>query len=113
MRWGGVLLALFIVLHILHFTTGTSGSRRRFAEGDVYGNVGRGFRIWWVAVFYVMAMIALGLHLYHGAWSSLRTLGSRSRRRNPLHRRDRARRRRPRLARASRSCRSPCLRGLS
>jgi succinate dehydrogenase / fumarate reductase cytochrome b subunit len=31
--------------------------------------------VWWVAAFYLVAMGALGLHLYHGAWSSLRTLG--------------------------------------
>ena len=74
MRVGGVLLALFIVLHILHFTTLTL-QPAPMAGGDVYGNVIASFRIWWVTAFYVIAMIALGLHLYHGAWSSARTLG--------------------------------------
>jgi len=81
MRWGGVLLIAFIVLHILHFTTGQldpAGVHSRVdAAGhrDVYGNVVASFHIWWVTAFYVVAMIALGLHLYHGAWSSVRTLG--------------------------------------
>ncbi len=76
MRWGGALLLVFIVLHLLHFTTGTVRPTGRFAPGDVYANVVGSFRIWWVTVFYVVAMIALGFHLYHGAWSSARTLGA-------------------------------------
>ena len=44
-------------------------------DRDVYGNIVASFRIWWVAAFYIVAMMALGLHLYHGAWSSVRTLG--------------------------------------
>jgi succinate dehydrogenase / fumarate reductase cytochrome b subunit len=76
MRWGGVLLLAFIVLHILHFTTGTIRPAGAFTPGDVYANVTGSFRIWWVTLFYVAAMAALGLHLYHGAWSSVRTLGA-------------------------------------
>ena len=74
MRWGGVLLLVFIVFHILHFTTGTI-QPAPFVAGDVYGNMVGGFRVWWVALFYALAMVALGFHLYHGAWSSARTLG--------------------------------------
>ena len=85
MRWGGVLLAAFIVFHILHLTTGTL--HPAFAAGDVYGNVVSGFRVWPVAVFYIVAMLALGLHLYHGTWSSARTLGVTRPTANPLHRR--------------------------
>lgn len=87
MRWGGALLLLFIVLHILHFTTGTLRPAGAFVEGDVYANVVNSFRIWWVALFYVIAMVFLGLHLYHGAWSSVRTLGATGDSANPLHRR--------------------------
>ena len=75
MRWGGVLLLVFIVLHILHFTTGTV-QPVPFVAGDVYGNLVGGFRVWWVSLFYMIAMLALGFHLYHGAWSSVRTLGA-------------------------------------
>jgi succinate dehydrogenase / fumarate reductase cytochrome b subunit len=92
MRWGGVLLLAFIVVHILHFTTGqidpANWRGRLDAAGrhDVYGNLVASFRIWWVAAFYVLAMIFLGLHLYHGAWSSVRTLGYAKPSPRPLHR---------------------------
>ena len=75
MRWGGALLLVFIVFHILHFTTGTIRPAGIFSSEDVYANVVYSFRIWWVALFYVVAMIALGLHLFHGAWSSVRSIG--------------------------------------
>lgn len=93
MRWGGVLLLVFIVVHILHFTTETvdPGRARGMVDihgnRDVYGNVVASFHVWWVAAFYIIAMIALGLHLYHGAWSSLRTLGYARPSPHPLHRR--------------------------
>jgi len=72
-RWGGVLLLVFIVLHLLHFTFGTI--HPAFDRKDVYGNIVAAFQMWWVAVLYLLAMIGLGLHLYHGTWSSIRTLG--------------------------------------
>ncbi|NUO38599.1 MAG: succinate dehydrogenase cytochrome b subunit [Gemmatimonadaceae bacterium] len=83
MRWGGVLLLVFIVFHILHFTTGTvfpaastpDAMYPAFSHGDVYGNVIAAFRTPWVTAFYVVAMLFLLLHLFHGAWSSVRTLG--------------------------------------
>ena len=93
MRWGGVLLLLFIILHILHFTTGQVDPAHAYggvdAAGhrDVYGNLVASFRLWWVSAFYVLAMIFLGLHLYHGAWSSIRTLGYAKPSPAPLHRR--------------------------
>jgi succinate dehydrogenase / fumarate reductase cytochrome b subunit len=87
MRWGGVLLLVFIVVHILHFTTGTIRPTGLFSPADVYGNIVGSFRIWWVALFYVVAMIALGAHIYHGAWSSVRTIGFAQPSPDPLHRR--------------------------
>jgi succinate dehydrogenase / fumarate reductase cytochrome b subunit len=87
MRWGGVLLLAFIVFHILHFTTGTIRPAGVFTKGDVYANLVAGFRIPWVAAFYVVSMIALGMHLYHGAWSSLRSLGATAPSPHPLKRR--------------------------
>jgi succinate dehydrogenase / fumarate reductase cytochrome b subunit len=93
MKWGGVLLLVFIVVHLLHFTTetidpgGWRGMTDNQGHRDVYGNIIASFRIWWVAAFYIVAMIALGLHLYHGAWSSVRTLGYAKPTAHPLHRR--------------------------
>ncbi len=86
MRWGGVLLLVFIVLHVLHFTTGDWRPAGVFSETDVFSNIVVSFRIWWVALFYIVAMIALGFHLYHGAWSSIRSLGLSQPSRNPLNR---------------------------
>jgi succinate dehydrogenase / fumarate reductase, cytochrome b subunit len=85
MRVGGVLLLVFIVLHVLHFTTLTL-QPVPLAEGDVYGNAIASFRIWWVTLLYVLAMIVLAYHLYHGAWSSVRTLGIERGRLDPFRR---------------------------
>jgi succinate dehydrogenase / fumarate reductase cytochrome b subunit len=87
MRWGGALLLVFIVLHILHFTTGTIRPAGVFSSEDVYANVVTSFRIWWVSLFYVLAMLALGLHLFHGAWSSVRSIGVSPPSPQPLHHR--------------------------
>jgi succinate dehydrogenase cytochrome b subunit len=87
MRWGGVLLLAFIVVHILHFTTGTIRPAGRFTAGDVYTNVVASFRIPWVSAFYLISMVALGLHLYHGTWSSFRSLGAAPPTAHPLRRR--------------------------
>jgi succinate dehydrogenase / fumarate reductase, cytochrome b subunit len=72
-RWGGVLILVFLVYHILHFTLGTVHSS--FVEGDPYHNVVAGFANPLVIVFYELALAAVGLHLYHGIWSSGRSLG--------------------------------------
>ncbi len=87
MRIGGVLLLVFIVVHILHFTTGTIRPAGSFVAGDVYANVVSSFRLWWVTLFYVVAMVALGGHLYHGAWSSARSVGATQPTMNPLQHR--------------------------
>jgi succinate dehydrogenase / fumarate reductase cytochrome b subunit len=93
MRWGGVLLLVFIVVHLLHFTAeridpaGFDGKTDAAGRRDVYGNIVASFRIWWVTALYVASMIALGLHLYHGAWTSIRTLGYAKPSENPLKRR--------------------------
>jgi succinate dehydrogenase / fumarate reductase cytochrome b subunit len=72
-RWGGGLILVFLVYHILHFTIGTVHAS--FVEGDPYHNVATGFTNPLVVLFYEAAMAAVGLHLYHGIWSSGRTLG--------------------------------------
>jgi succinate dehydrogenase / fumarate reductase cytochrome b subunit len=84
-RWSGGLILLFVALHLMHFTTGTI-QPVRFSTYDVYANIVGGFRIWWVSAFYIVSMIALGLHIYHGAWGSFRTLGASRPKPNPLHR---------------------------
>lgn len=73
MRWGGVIILLFVVYHILHFTTGSV--HPDFEYGSVYANLVIGFESAPVALFYVAAVGALSLHLYHGLWSVFSTLG--------------------------------------
>jgi succinate dehydrogenase / fumarate reductase cytochrome b subunit len=76
MRWGGVLLVAFIVFHLLHLTAGAVGFRPgQFKDLSVYQNVMAAFGVWPIALIYVIAMGALCLHLYHGIWSMLQTLG--------------------------------------
>ena len=93
MRWGGALLLVFIAFHLLHFTTRQVDpghwANRLDASGhyDVYGNLVASFRIWWVSAFYLAAMLALGLHLWHGVWSFGRSLGVATVSPHPLRRR--------------------------
>jgi succinate dehydrogenase / fumarate reductase cytochrome b subunit len=70
---GGLVLLAFIVFHLLHLTWGVV--HPGFVHLDPYGNIVRGFREPWVVAFYVAGVTALGMHLAHGAWSSVRTLG--------------------------------------
>lgn len=82
MWWGGIILAAFIVYHILHLTLGVVHSD--FVEGQVYRNVYIAFRNPVVVAVYVVSMLALGLHLFHGFWSLFQTLGLDSPDRNRL-----------------------------
>jgi succinate dehydrogenase / fumarate reductase cytochrome b subunit len=84
MRWGGIVLFLFVVAHLLHFTTGHL--HPDFVPGAAYQNLILGFEVEWVAVLYVAVMLVLGLHLYHGVWSSFQTLGLNHRRYNRYRR---------------------------
>ena len=76
MRWGGALLVIFVVFHLLHLSQGALGFRAgEFRSLMVYQNVLAAFSVWPVTVFYSVAMAALCLHLSHGIWSLLQTLG--------------------------------------
>jgi succinate dehydrogenase / fumarate reductase, cytochrome b subunit len=84
LRIGGIILLVFIVFHILHFTIGSV--HPDFVEGRIYQNLSTGFAVKWVAAFYLVAMVALGMHIFHGAWSSMRTLGLAKQSATPLKR---------------------------
>jgi succinate dehydrogenase / fumarate reductase cytochrome b subunit len=73
MRWGGVIVLLFLIYHLLDFTAGVVNPG--FVEGDVYRNVVASFSLWYVSLFYILAQVALGFHLYHGLWSLFQSLG--------------------------------------
>ncbi|ROO82858.1 succinate dehydrogenase subunit C [Actinocorallia herbida] len=81
MRWGGVIVLLFIIWHILDLTVGVANPNG--VHGEAYQNVVAGFAPdrWWVTAFYVVSMIMLGFHLRHGLVSAVQTLGLK----NPKH----------------------------
>lgn len=83
-RWGGALLAAFIVWHLADLTWGWVTPGHVHLEPS--RNIVRSLSRWPVAVFYVLAMVSLGLHIYHGAWSSMRTLGAARPSAHPLRR---------------------------
>jgi succinate dehydrogenase / fumarate reductase cytochrome b subunit len=75
MRYGGFLLLAFIVFHLLHLTVGAIHPGFTLSETDVYANVTSAFQVPWVALFYILAMVALLAHLSHGIWSFFQTMG--------------------------------------
>ena len=86
MRWGGVIIALFVLYHLAHFTWGWSWVHPDFVHGDPYHNFVAGFSVWWVSLIYIVAQVFLGLHLYHGLWSLFQSLGWNSAKFNPWRR---------------------------
>ena len=74
MVWSGPILLLFIAYHLAHLTLGVLPGHE-FVRLDVYNNVVRGFQTWWVSAIYIVANIALGVHLFHGIWSFFQSLG--------------------------------------
>ena len=83
-RWGGALLLAFIVFHVLHFTA--LEIFPEYEQMDVYSRVVVAFGKPWLLAFYLASMVALGLHLYHGIWSALRTIGAARPSPHPLRR---------------------------
>ncbi len=76
MRYGGLTLIAFIIYHLLHLTLGMTGHLGyEFDAANPYNNLVYGFQNIFVAGFYILAQCALGMHLYHGAWSLTQTLG--------------------------------------
>jgi succinate dehydrogenase / fumarate reductase cytochrome b subunit len=75
MRWGGVIIVLFVVYHVLDLTGG--GLNPVGDPGHPYANVTADFALsrWPVTLFYALSILAVGLHLRHGIDSAMRTLG--------------------------------------
>jgi succinate dehydrogenase / fumarate reductase cytochrome b subunit len=74
LRWGGVLIVLFVIYHLLHLTWNIIHPGG--AAATPYDRVVNGFQIWSVVLAYTIAVIAVGLHVRHGTWSALTTLGA-------------------------------------
>ena len=76
MVWSGLTIGLFVIYHLLHFTVGTvHPSQPDFHAEAVYANVVSGFQQWPVALFYIVAVLSLGLHIAHGVWSMFQSIG--------------------------------------
>lgn len=73
MRWGGLAVLLFVVFHLLQFTTVTIEIGGSF--DSPYERVVAAFKTWYIVAVYALAMVALGMHLRHGIWSAVQTLG--------------------------------------
>jgi succinate dehydrogenase / fumarate reductase cytochrome b subunit len=73
MRWGGVIIALFVVYHVLDLTVGVANPD--YQSGKPYSNVNADFEHWYITAIYAVAVISLGFHLRHGVWSATRTFG--------------------------------------
>ncbi len=73
MRWGGVIIAAYVAYHLLDLTFGVANPA--FVPGDAYHNLVASLRRWPVAAGYIVAVTAVGLHVQHGVWSALQTLG--------------------------------------
>jgi succinate dehydrogenase / fumarate reductase, cytochrome b subunit len=84
MRWTGVIVLLFLIFHLLDLTWGTANPD--FVRGSVYDNTIASFERVPVAIVYIAANIALGIHIFHGGWSMFQSLGWNSPRFNPWRR---------------------------
>ena len=73
MRWTGIIIGLFVIFHLLDLTWGSANPH--FVRGDPYDNLFYSFERVPVAIVYIVAMIALGIHIFHGAWAMFNSLG--------------------------------------
>jgi succinate dehydrogenase / fumarate reductase cytochrome b subunit len=73
MRWTGVIVALFVIFHLMDLTWGSANPH--FVRGDPYDNLFASFDRVPVAIAYIVAMVALCFHIFHGAWAMFRTMG--------------------------------------
>ncbi|MCH6472487.1 succinate dehydrogenase cytochrome b subunit [Sinomonas terrae] len=76
MRWGGIVIGLFVVYHILNMSADVIDPGG--ASASPYQRMVNSFSIWWVVLSYVIALIALGFHLRHGVWAAFASLGANS-----------------------------------
>ncbi len=84
MRWGGVALLLFLIFHLIQFTISKVNFNGAFGPEKLRGADGHtstgllviaSFQLWWVVLIYLVALLALAMHLHHGTWSAFQTLG--------------------------------------
>lgn len=74
MRWGGITILLFLIWHLANFTVGKVNVQGG-ETNDPYNLLVDTFEVWWMTLIYLVALLALGMHLHHGTWSAAQTLG--------------------------------------
>jgi succinate dehydrogenase / fumarate reductase, cytochrome b subunit len=74
MRWGGLAILFFVIWHLIHFTIGKVNPAGG-ETNDPYNLMVESFDLWWMTLIYLVAMLALAMHLHHGTFSALQTLG--------------------------------------
>jgi succinate dehydrogenase / fumarate reductase, cytochrome b subunit len=93
MLMSGLIIAAFIIYHLLHFTVQApvNGTGRDFVQlhdekgrHDVYRMMVMGFSVWYVSLFYIIAMVLLTLHLSHGVSAMFQSLGLKNRNWKPF-----------------------------
>lgn len=82
MYWSGPIILAFVIYHLMQYTWGIGGTP--FEELHPSENVVAGFSVWYISLFYIVAMGMLMMHLYHGVWSMFQTLGANHPRYTPL-----------------------------
>lgn len=76
MRWTGPIIGVYVVFHLLDLTWGTAGfAGDGFVKGDPYNNVVESFARWWALIIYIVANLALVIHIFHGTFSLFQSLG--------------------------------------
>ena len=83
MRWGGVTLLAWLIFHLVQLTIAKVNFNGAFSADKlkIDGHPSTGmlviasFQLWWVVLIYLIALVALGMHLFHGVWSGAQTLG--------------------------------------
>lgn len=81
MRWGGIILLVFVIFHILHFTTLTIQVGGDYHALSPYERMVASFTNWYMVLIYLIPIAALAFHVRHGVWSALATLGANKKRR--------------------------------
>jgi succinate dehydrogenase / fumarate reductase cytochrome b subunit len=83
MRYGGLIIVLFVIWHLLDLTFGVVNPQG--GDATPYDKVVADFDAsrWYITLFYLVAVVMIGLHLRHGLWSAFQTLGLANDRRNP------------------------------
>lgn len=76
MRWGGIVVLLFVIYHLLQLTFHVVGPGDGGPDNSPYLRLVSAFSVMWLVAVYTLALLAVGFHLRHGVWSALTTLGA-------------------------------------